>query len=306
MDPERLDRRPAWADGDVGLIGLGHMGEPMAVRLLDAGRRLVVWNRTRPAAERLQARGAYVAASAQEVVDRCRVVVVALAHRAAFEDVFGGVDAQTPLVVRDRVVVNVGTISPADSSALHDLIVARGATYIEAPVSGSTAQVAAGSLVGMLAGDEATCAAVQKLVAPLCRSVLFCGEVPHALALKLAVNSYLITMVVGLAETVHFAEQTGVDLGLLSESLGVGPMSSEVMRIKLDKLVRDDHSPQATIRDVRYNADLVLDSASEKGIELPLLRAAWHLLGSAQDLGESANDMVAVIAALRTRRGASQ
>jgi 3-hydroxyisobutyrate dehydrogenase len=283
----------------VGFVGLGHMGEPMAANLLRARGELVVWNRSPAAARRLQALGASVLATPAEVFDTCETVILMLANIDAINETLGRTDESFAVPVRGRVVVNMGTIAPVDSAQLGAALFAQGAAYAEAPVSGSRVPAENGALVAMLAGPAEVVAQVEPLLKAMCRSVFGCGEVPRALTTKLAVNVFLIDMVTGLAEATRFAEGNGVDLDVLRAVLDSGPMSSDVSRLKIAKLVADDYAPQATIRDVGYNSRLILDQARRTGTELPLLADCEQLLAAAEELGHGRADMVAVLLALR-------
>src|SRR3546814_9904121 len=101
----------------------------------------------------------------------------------------------------------------------------------------------------MLAGESAAIEAVRPLLRPMCRETVVCGPVPTALLMKLSVNLFLITMVTGLAEAVHFADRHGLDMQRFLAVLDAGPMASSVSRAKGLKLVARDFAVQATISD---------------------------------------------------------
>jgi 3-hydroxyisobutyrate dehydrogenase len=284
---------------NVGFIGLGHMGEPMATNLLRARGDLVVWNRSSAPARRLQALGARVMATPALVLGACDTVILMLADLEAIDATLGRTSGSFAVPVQGRVIVNMGTIAPADSAELAAALLAQGARYVEAPVSGSRVPAQNGALVAMLAGPADVVEHVQPLLTAMCRSVFSCGEVPRALTTKLAVNVFLIDMVTGLAEATRFAEGNGVDPDVFRAVIDSGPMSSDVSRVKIAKLLADDFAPQATIRDVRYNSRLILDQARHTGTELPLLADCERLLGAAEELGHGDGDMVAVLVALR-------
>jgi len=198
----------------------------------------------------------------------------------------------------------MGTTSTDVSRQLGADIRAAGGRYVEAPVSGSRKPAEAGQLVVMLAGEPDDVAAIRTLVQPLCRDSFVCGAVPSALAIKLAVNLFLITMVTGLTESVHFAERQGIDLALFADVLNAGPMASDVSRVKLGKLVAQDYSVQAAITDVLKNSRLVAEAARSIGIASPLLDASHALYGETEALGLGTSDMVAVIRAIEQRTAA--
>jgi 3-hydroxyisobutyrate dehydrogenase len=290
-------------DLTLGFLGLGHMGEPMAANLLRARGDLVVWNRSPAAAQRLQTLGARVMATPAVVLDACDTVILMLANLDAINDTLGRTAQSFSAPVRGRVIVNMGTIAPVDSHQLSEALLAHGATYVEAPVSGSRVPAENGALVAMLAGPADVVPHVEELLTPLCRSVFRCGDVPGALTTKLAVNVFLIDMVTGLAEATRFAEGAGIDLEVFRAVLDSGPMSSDVSRMKIAKLLAGDYAAQATIRDVRYNSRLILEQAHRTGTELPLLAASERLLGATEQLGHEDADMVAVLLALRDSAG---
>jgi 3-hydroxyisobutyrate dehydrogenase len=195
----------------------------------------------------------------------------------------------------------MGTTAAAYSRALEVDIRAAGGRYVEAPVSGSRKPAEAGQLVAMLAGDADAVAAVQPLLAPMCKQAMGCGAVPNALLMKLAVNLFLISSVTGLAESLHFAAQHGLDLEQFSSIINAGQMASDMSRVKTPKLVARDFSVHAAIADVLKNNRLVAEAAREAGIASPLLDVCHALFGETLALGHGTEDMVAVVKAIEAR-----
>jgi 3-hydroxyisobutyrate dehydrogenase len=287
----------------VGFLGLGVMGQPMALNLARAGTPLVVWNRTAARCVPLRAAGAVVAASPAEVFASARTVLLMLADGAAIDTTL---DRGTPAFggrVGGHTIVHMGTTAPGYSRSLEADVRAAGGCYVEAPVSGSRRPAEDGQLVAMLAGDAA--AEVRPLLAPMCRETTVCGPVPNALLMKLAVNLYLITMVTGLAEAVHFAERHGLDLRQFTAVLDAGPMASSVSRGKAAKLVAADFDIQASVANVLTNNRLVAEAARGAGLASPLLDVCHALYGEADALGHGGSDMVAVLRAIEARTAAS-
>ncbi|MGQ4268238.1 NAD(P)-dependent oxidoreductase [Nocardiopsis changdeensis] len=284
----------------IGFVGLGIMGTPMALRLLRAGTDLVVWNRSPHRCGPLERAGARIAADPAEVFDSCSAVILMLSDEAAADAVLGRTtEGEVAVGVAGRTVVHMGTIAPAASRSLGADIEAAGGRYVEAPVSGSRGPAEEGTLVAMLAGDPEPVAEAARIIAPLCADQVVCGPVPAALTLKLAVNTFLITLVTGLAEAFHFAERQGLDPGLLARVLDAGPMASAVSRAKADKLVSGDFAPQAAVTDVFKNSRLVVEAARAAGAAAPLMEACLRAFADADRSGHGGRDMAAVIEALR-------
>jgi 3-hydroxyisobutyrate dehydrogenase len=271
----------------IGFIGLGSMGEPMARNLAKAGP-LVVWNRTPKSIA-----GATTATDPADVFARCDSVILMLSDEVAISAVLATV------ALADRTVVNMATIAPEASLALAARLHAAGARYVEAPVSGSRRPAEAGTLVAMLAGDDA--ATIAPLLAPMCRETVICGAVPSALRMKLAVNLFLITMVTGLVVAFHFAERHGLDLAQLVHILDAGPMASDVSRQKAAKLLAGDFSLHSGITDVLKNSRLVAEAARTATIASPLLDVAHALFAETERLGHGSADMAAVLRAIERR-----
>lgn len=285
----------------IGFIGLGVMGTPMALNLARAGTPLLVWSRSDGNYPVLREAGAQVAADPDEVFARCDAVILMLANDQAIDGVLGRGTAQFGTRAGSAMIINMSTTSAGYSRQLAADIRAAGGRYVEAPVSGSRKPAEAGQLVVMLAGAAADVEVVRAIVQPLCRDSFECGEVPAALTMKLAVNLYLITMVTGLSEAVLFARQHGVDLATFAAVLNAGPMASEVSKGKLSKYVAADFTVQAAISDVLKNSRLVAAAAREAGLAAPLLEVCRELYGETEAMGQGALDMVAVIHALEQR-----
>ncbi|MEU1481985.1 NAD(P)-dependent oxidoreductase [Streptomyces sp. NPDC005760] len=285
----------------VGFIGLGTMGQPMALNLARAGTPLVVWNRTSGRCDPLRAAGAEVAASPAEVFGRAGTVFLMLADEAAVDTVLGRGTPDFTDLVPGRTVVHMGTTSAEYSAGLHDAVRAAGGRYVEAPVSGSRIPAEQGELVGMTAGDDDAVAAVRPLLATMCRETFDCGAVPGALLMKFSVNLFLITLVTGLAEAFHFADRHGLDQHRLRDVLDAGPMASAVSRVKGAKLPARDFTVQAAVTNVLENNRLIAEAARKAGLASPLLDACHALYGEAAEQGHGDADMVAVLRALEAR-----
>lgn len=288
----------------IGFIGLGTMGLPMALNLARAGTGLVVWNRSPERSALLAAAGATVATGPADVLARCETTFLMLADEAATDDVLARGTGAFADRVHGRRIVSMSTLAPGYSLGLAADIVAAGGRYVEAPVSGSRKPAEAGELVGMLAGAPEDAGAARTLLAPVCKDFFDCGDVPGALRMKLAVNTFLITMVTGLAEATHFAGRLGLDVERLVAILDAGPMASQVSRAKAAKLAHRDFARQAGIADVLKNSRLIVEEAREAGIASPQMDACLALFRETLALGLGGEDMVAVVRAIEERTAA--
>lgn len=284
-----------------GFVGLGVMGQPMALNMVRAGVPLLVWNRTPARAKPLVAAGAGVADDVDEVFARTSTVLLMLANGDVVDATLGRGTPRFEALVRDRLVVSMGTTSAEYSAGLAADVVAAGGRYVEAPVSGSRVPAENAALVGMLAGSPADLDVVRPLLAATCRQTFDCGPVPGALRMKIASNLYLVTTVTALAESAHLARRLGVDMATFRAVLDAGQMASDISRRKLEMLVSESFPVAAALSDVLMNAHLVADAARGSGTAAPLMLATEALFEEAEAQGHGALDMAAVVRAIAAR-----
>jgi 3-hydroxyisobutyrate dehydrogenase-like beta-hydroxyacid dehydrogenase len=204
---------------DVGFIGLGQMGQAIALNLVKAGHRVVVYNRTRAKAEALAAQGAQVAES---MADACRrpVLITMLADDAAVEGVFFGSGNGLSALGKGAVHISMSTISVALSERLAEAHRTAGQSYVAAPVFGRPEAAAAAKLFVVAAGPEATLAQCQPLFDAIGQRTFVVGDKPSAANLvKLSGNFLLAAVIECLGEAFALTRKGGVDPHLYLEIL---------------------------------------------------------------------------------------
>ncbi len=288
----------------VGFIGLGVMGQPMALNLARAGTDLVVWNRSADKCGPLREVGAQVADSPGDVYRQARIVILMMATDPALDAVLGRGTADFAANVAQHTIVHMGTTSAEYSRGLEADIRAAGGRYVEAPVSGSRKPAEARQLVAMMAGEPAAVDEVRPLLKAMCHEIVVCGPVPTGLLMKLSVNTFLIPMVTALAEAAHLARRYGLDMKQFQAVLDAGPMASNVSRVKVNKLVNQDFEVQASIVDVLKNNRLAVEAARGANLASPLLDVCYRLYSETVELGHGQADMAAVIRAIEARTDA--
>jgi len=288
----------------IGFIGLGVMGQPMALNLVRAGTDLVVWNRSPEGSAPLRALGVPVSDTSADVFRRARIVILMLFNEEAIDSVLGRRTPAFADMVAGHTIVNMGSTSPAYSRGLEADVRGAGGRYVEAPVSGSRKPAEAGQLVGMLAGAREDVDEVRPLLAPMCHETIVCGPIPTALWMKLSVNIFMLTMIAGLAEACHFADRHGLDRQQFLAVVDASPMASSVSRVKAAKLAAGDFSVQATVTDALRNNQLIVQAARAASVATPLLDEVHALYGETAALGHGHADMVSIIRAIEARTDA--
>jgi 3-hydroxyisobutyrate dehydrogenase-like beta-hydroxyacid dehydrogenase len=256
----------------VGLIGLGNMGTAFGERLLEGGYELVVSNRTPGKSESLEARGARLAGTPEELAAQVDVVLTSLADDEAFEAVATRVvDAARP----GTVLVDASTVSAASSARVAAHAEARSVRYLRAPVSGNPSVVRAGNLSFVVSGERETLDEVEPLL-------LAIGPTIH-----------------------HVGDAGGVSRSALLEVMGNSAVGAPFVKYKTDALLRDDYSATFTTSLMEKDIDLALDAADELGVELPLAAEMKAQLHAAIDAGYADDDFIALFQHLRRRIGLS-
>ena len=271
-------------------MGLGVMGTPMALNL---ARKypLTVWNRTASKYPLVRQAGAEVAETPRALVDASDVVFTMLFNEAAFQSILG---AEFMEGLRGKTIINTSSVSVSFSQDLADQVHQAGGHFIEMPVSGSKVPAEQGQLIGMIAGEPSVAERIRPLVEPITKNAVYCGEIGTGLKTKYAVNLYLITMTAGLAESMALARAQGLDIKAFGRVLDAGPMASAYSKLKVAKMIDQDWSAQAAIKDC-YNLTQLIDSASDAvHAHSPLIHLSGLLYKQAIERGLGDHDMIAI------------
>jgi 3-hydroxyisobutyrate dehydrogenase len=285
----------------LGFIGLGTMGEPMALNLTRARHPLTVWNRSPQKCVPLRDAGATIVDSVADVFRGSDVVFLMLIDSAAIDHVLRRGTPSFAEMLSGRTVVNMSSVEPDYSCGLEKDTKDVGGRFVEAPVSGSRVPAESGQLVAMVAGDQSVVADVSPLLRPMCHEVVFCGSAGSALRMKLAANIFMLALATGLAEAVHFADRQRLDRQLVQTVLNASAMASAFSRMKLAKLVADDYSPQALARDGCNSTRLITNAARDAHTATGLMDVCRELYEETVTLGHGSSDMISVIRAIEAR-----
>jgi 3-hydroxyisobutyrate dehydrogenase-like beta-hydroxyacid dehydrogenase len=281
----------------VGLIGLGNMGTAVAERLLDAGFELVVHNRTPGKAEALGARGAVVASSAADLAGRVDVVLTSLADDDALEAVARQVvGAARP----GTVLVDMSTVSPTSSARVASYAQSESVEYLRAPVSGNPTVVRAGNLSFIVSGSAETLERVEPVLRAIGPTIHHVGEGEQARVVKLAVNLMIAGLAQLISEALVLGEAAGVSRAALLEVMGSSAAGAPFVKYKTEPLLHDDFSATFTTALMEKDIDLVLETADEAGVELPVAREMKGLLRAAIEAGYGDDDFIALFLHLRS------
>ena len=286
----------------VGFAGLGAMGSGIARRLLDAGHHVVVWNRTRERATPLLEAGAEWAPSARELAASVDVLFTMLTNTAAVEAIAGGPDGVLAGLRPGTVWADLSTIAPDASTALAGRVGETGAAFLDCPVSGSPATLAAGQMSVMAGGDRAAFDHVADVLGAIGPKVTYIGPNGHAILTKVAINLALVVSVTALAEGVALVEKAGVAREAVVDAVLKSVVASPVVGYRAPLLVDDD----AVYADVELQQkDLVLaqELARRLGMPVPTCAATTEMLNAARSSARADRDFLVSVHEAYRRMG---
>ncbi len=273
----------------IGVVGIGLMGTALSHRLLDHGYDVIVWNRTQEEAIPLIERGAKWSDNPLMTCDR---VVISLFSsdivRQVLERLDGGMRPS-------QILIDTTTGSPEDAVHLAEQLSGRGVRYLDAPISGSSAQTRSGDVLIMVGGDRTAFEECLDLWEILSRAVHYTGKSGSASKMKLVTNLVLGLNRAALAEGLAYAEAIGVDSRAALQVLQNSAAASRVMEVKGEKMLQGDFSPQARLSQHLKDVRIILETAQAKGLDLPLSEAHRALLELAEQMGCGELDNCSII-----------
>ena len=280
----------------VAFLGLGIMGRPMARNLVHAGHEVTVWNRTAGK----EVAGARAAASPREAAAQAEVVWVCALDTAAVERVLFGEQGAESALRAGMVLVDSSTISPAVTRRNAERVRARGADYVDAPLTGSKAGAEGGTLIFIAGGSQAAIEKLGPLWSAMGKQVIRMGDTGMGQAAKLALNLMIAVTYQGFAEGLTLATRQGIAAETFLELVQSSMVRSGVVDYKAPFVLRRDFSPNFPLRLMHKDIHLMLDACKELGLKLPALECVDGIYEEAVRAGQNDMDYAATIALLQS------
>lgn len=280
----------------LGWIGAGgRMGYEMVARLLDAGHRPRLYNRTRAKIEPLVERGAEAVDSPAELAG-CSIVFITVGGDSDFEDVILG---ENGVAAGDRapgVLVDLTTVSADVSGSVRQRLAERSVALLASPVSGNAKVIKAGRLSIVVSGPSDAFEAVRPYLELLGRRVTYVGDGERARLVKICHNLYLGMVIQALVEITVLAEKGGIARSDMLEFINTSVMGSDFSQYKSPALVNLDFEPTFTLELLKKDLTLGIDAAEALGVPVPFTQAVKDSVQAAIDAGYDGRDFAALIA----------
>ncbi len=282
---------------NLGFIGLGIMGAPMAGHLLAAGHRLFVNTRSAvPAA--LTAAGATVCASGREVAEQADIVFLMVPDTPDVEKVLFDENGVAAGLSAGKAVVDMSSISPIETKAFAERVAALGADFLDAPVSGGEVGAKAASLTIMVGGREPVFQRLQPLLALMGKNITHVGPVGAGQTTKVANQIIVALNIAAVGEALVFASKAGADPAKVREALMGGFASSRILEVHGERMIKRSFNPGFRIQLHQKDLNLALQSAKALSLALPGTANAAQLMQACAAQGYDQLDHSALVRAL--------
>lgn len=289
--------------GATGFIGTGTIGSPMAMRLIDAGHALQVFDLNLEATRAHEDKGAQRAASLQALASDCTTLFLSLPGPQQIEQVMLGADGVLAHAAKGTTIIDLSTNAIALNRRIARDASARGMHYLDAPVSGGRVGAIAGKLAVMVGGERAAFDAVRELIACFGENIFYMGEAGAGTLTKLINNQIFLAASVLVQEGFVMGAKAGMDPATVLDVLKVSSAGSVVGRAGLflsRKFDADIFALSIASKDI----DVALASAQDLGVEMPMTTAAAAVYHRAVEQGLGAQDFYATLKVLEGAAGA--
>src|SRR2546422_7720306 len=284
------------SDGVVGFIGLGVMGKPRAKNLIKGGHALVVHSRSRGSVDELVAAGAKDAGSPAGVAREASVVITMLPDTPDVELVLAGADGVIGGLRPNAVVIDMSSISPEVTRRLASAVASKGATMLDAPVSGGEVGAINASLSIMVGGDEAAFARVRPILESMgnAERIVYIGESGAGQVCKICNQVAIGGALAGVSEAFALAKKAGVDAARVRQALLGGFAASRVLEVHGERMLTGNYKPG--FRTKLYQKDLRLanEAAAANGVAMPATAIVTQVVNALVAAGGADLDYAAI------------
>lgn len=271
----------------VTILGTGILGRAVAERLHHSGRSVTVYNRTGSKTAPLDELGIAVVGSREEAVNAADVIILLLTDAPAIRSVLFGNDAPD---LTGRMVIQMGTIAPAESRSIAEVVKERGGDYCESPVLGSVTEARTGSLLILFGGRKDQLDRLAEVFRPLTRCPAYIGPVGKASALKLALNQLIAAEIAAFSLSLGLVQQENIDVELFMTVLRDSALFAPAYEKKLPRLLeRNYDNPNFSTRHLLKDVRLILAEAETCGLSTSGLEGVVPLLVRA--INEGSGDL---------------
>lgn len=291
----------------IGWIGTGVMGHSMAGHLLDAGYRLLVYNRSPEKAQTLVQRGATLADSPRAVAQQCPIVFSIVGYPSDVREVILGAEPNDPSVISGLrpggIIVDMTTSQPSLAVEIEQTVRRAGGHALDAPVSGGDIGAKAGTLSIMVGGEREIFEKVRPLLMLMGKTVVYQGHAGSGQHTKMVNQTLVAASMIGVCEALLYAQRAGLDINTVLQSVSSGAANSWSLTNLGPRIVAGDYAPGFYVEHFIKDMQIALDEAARMKIALPGLALVSQLYNAVAAQGHARSGTQALIVALKKLSG---
>jgi 2-hydroxy-3-oxopropionate reductase len=282
----------------LGFIGLGIMGKPMAGHLLDAGHTVHIFDVVEAPVKELAAKGAVVCSNSKEVAQKSDIIIIMVPDTPDVEAVLFGKDGVAEGVKAGSIVVDMSSISPIGTKEFAKKLGAMGVKMLDAPVSGGQVGAEQATLSIMVGGEDALFEQIKPYFELMGKNIVHVGGNGDGQTCKVANQIVVALTIEAVAEALVFASKAGADPAKVRSALLGGFAQSRILELHGQKMLDRKFAPGFRIRLHQKDLNLALQSARSLGVSLPNTATAQELFNAIAAQGDIDLDHSAMVLAL--------
>jgi 3-hydroxyisobutyrate dehydrogenase-like beta-hydroxyacid dehydrogenase len=288
---------------NLGWIGVGKMGAPMATHLLKAGYKLTVFDIVPAAMKALVDQGANPAESPLEVAEQADIIISMIPDDAALEEISTGSQGIFQGSTQGIIYIDMSTVSPAVSARIGEIAEKKGIQYLRAPVSGSTESAVNASLTILASGPKDTFDQCRDILEKLGQKVFYVGPGDQGRYLKLLVNMMVGITSAMTAEALVFGKRGGIEWDQMIDIINNSVVASPLIGFKVQLLKERGFAPMFTAAQMAKDFDLALDTGRKTDTPMPLTALTRQLYGAMKATGKGELDYFGMVALMEEMAG---
>ena len=283
----------------IGIIGLGMLGNAVALHLVDSGYEVTVYNRTKGKSEELEEKGATIVESPKEVAENSEVVIIIVKDADAVKQVSFENNGIVNGNHEKLIVADMSTIDPSESKNISKQFIDSGIIKLDIPVMGGPNVAIIGDLVLMASGNKQSFENCKEVFDTIANKVFFLGESGVANSIKLAMNLQITMLAMALSEGIMLVKKSNVDPKIFLEILNSTYFKTGMSEKKAYKMIEGKYDTTFTLSNLKKDISTMTNAAKSLGVELPMISKAEEVYENAIKDGFGDIDYTGIIEYLK-------
>ncbi|AJW71195.1 NAD(P)-dependent oxidoreductase [Nitrosopumilus adriaticus] len=279
----------------VGIIGLGMLGNAVALHLLDSGFEITVYNRSKEKTLQIKEKGARVASSPKEVAEQVELLIIVVKDAEAVKQVSFQKDGIVEGKNEKLIVADMSTINPSESKNISEKFLGHNIKKLDIPVMGGPNVAITGDLVMMASGDKKTFESCKDVFERIANRVFFLGESGVAHSVKLAMNLQITMLALALSEGITLVKKSNVEPEKFLEILNSTYFKTGMSEKKAYKMAKGQYEATFTLANLKKDISTITETAKSLGVKLPMTEKAEEVYGDALNEGLGNVDYTGII-----------